>query len=59
MKSCTLFSSLFVCIILAMKVHVIVNPVAAAGKTLKVLKKMSENLAEEKDHMKGREEMYE
>ena len=26
---------------------------------LKVLKKMSENLAEEKDHMKGREEMYE
>ena len=40
MKSCTLFSSLFVCIILAMKVHVIVNPVAAAGKTLKVLKKI-------------------
>ena len=26
---------------------------------LKVLKKMSENLAKEEDYMKGREEMYE
>lgn len=49
MKSCTLFSSLFVCIILTMKVHVIVNPVAAAGKTLKVLKKI-EPILEQGSH---------